>query len=135
MNIKFTTPDKVAIFPGIKNYLNDKDDSYVDFITNTFNINFNSVYIYLLILLIFTILLIIYYSFNKLVNKKISTTFIVIVFLILIPLILISICLGTVLGETKNVYGNDDNIDAIREYGIGSLYQLIVKYNYPCFKN
>lgn len=135
MNIKFTTPEKVAIFPGIKNYLNNKDDSFIDFITNTFNINYNSVYIYLLILLIFTILLIIYFNFNKLINKKIATIFIILIFLVFIPLILVSISLGTVLGETTNVYGNDDNIDAIRKYGIGSLYQLIVKYNYPCFKN
>jgi len=135
MNIKFTTPEKVAIFPSIKNYLNDKDNSFVDFITNTFNINFNSIYIYLLILLIFTILMVIYFNFNKLMNKNIMIIFIVCIFLFVIPLVLISISLGTVLGETKNVYGNDDNIDAIRKYGIGSLYQLIVKYNYPCFKN
>lgn len=135
MNIKFTTPEKVAIFPGIKNYLNDKDDSFIDFLTGTFNINFNSVYIYLLILLIFTTLLVIYFNYNKLISKNIMIVVIVFILLIFIPLILILISLGTVLGETKNVYGNDDNIEEIREKGIGSLYQLIVKYNYPCFKN
>lgn len=135
MNIKLTNPEKVAIFPGTKKYLNSKDFSFIDFITSTFSINFNSIYIYLVILLVFAILLIIYLNFNKLVEKKVSVGLLAFIFLILIPLILISISLGTLLGETKNVYRNEDNIDAIRKYGIGSLYQLIVKYNYPCFKN
>ncbi len=135
MNIKFTNPEKVAILPEIKNYLNDKDNSFVDFITSTFNINFNSVYIYLLVLLIFTILLIIYLNFNKFISKTISITLIVVIFLIFIPLCLISISLSSLLGEKRNVFGKDADIDEIKKNGIGSLYQLIVKYNYPCFKN
>ncbi len=135
MNIKLYDPEKVAILPDLKKYLNSKDSKFVDFLNELFNINFNSVYIYLVIILIFTILLIIYFNFNKSLSKGVTIGIIIFILLILIPLILISISLGTTLGDTNYAYGNDADIEKIIENGIGNLYQLIVKYNYPCFKN
>ena len=53
-----------------------------------------------------------------------------------ICVILIFFSLNTIFGQINqnNNKDMDKNIQEIEKNGISNLYELIVKYNYPCFK-
>ena len=78
----------------------------------------------------------IYGSFNVLVSSKWKNwwyAFIIIFIFFIIPEILASNALSSLYNVFKKVDMEDD-LEQIEKEGVFSLYQLIVKYNYPCFK-
>jgi len=95
--------------------------------------------IYLAIILIFVVLVFIFidYQFDKMEHRVYAILFFIFFFIIFIPIFLIYFCFLNVFSaiapnnnlsdiETeKNIYNN----------GVKSFYELLIKYNYPGFRN
>ena len=133
--IRHSGSQKLDIINNLNNYLDSKDHKYTSLISSYFNTNYSSIFIFIFVILVFTLLKIIYYTYNN-DNKKSSLAFIIISLFILIPLVLIFFSLNTIFGQINQTNNKDmdKNIEEIEKNGISNLYELIVKYNYPCFK-
>jgi hypothetical protein len=125
---------KLAIFPGLNRYIETKDYQFFDFISENFNIKFNNISIFIFIVFAYCFYTLIYTEFKYSSNKKIYVYLgIVVILLIFIPLCLIFFGLSTLFtNKYKDNVGNNI-IDDIQSNGLSSLYELLVKYNYPCF--
>lgn len=124
------------IFDTINRFIDRKDINYIDFLKRMFNLKFIILFTSLFILLCFLMLHWIYGSYNVLVSEKWKNWlygFIIIFVLFVVPSILVS----NALSSLYNIYKKmdiQDNLEQIEKEGVFSLYQLIVKYNYPCLK-
>ena len=130
--VRHSGNDKINILGKLDNYLDDKDHKYIEIIQSYFNSNYSSIFIFLFIIMVYTLLHIIYYTYNT-KNQKIILIFIILVIFIFIPLVLILFGLNSMFGQI-HFTGAENNISEIEKNGVSNLYQLIVKYNYPCFK-
>ena len=125
---------KLAIFPGLHKYVEPKDYQFFDFVSENFNIKFGNICFFIFIILAYCFYTLIYVDFRYDGNIKIfAYVGIVILLLAFIPLCLIFFGLSTlVTNKYKNDVGNNV-IEDIQTNGLSSLYELLVKYNYPCF--
>ena len=130
--IRHSGSQKLDIINNLNNYLDSKDHKYTSLISSYFNTNYSSIFIFIFVILVFTLLKIIYFTYNT-ENRGLSLAFIIISLFILIPGVLIFFSLNTIFGQI-NQNKVDNNIEEIEKNGISNLYELIVKYNYPCFK-
>jgi hypothetical protein len=77
-----------------------------------------------------------YVDFKKSIKEKIIL-YSIFVFLIsiLIPLFIIFVAISVIFSNkySQNIT-NDNIINDITTNGISSIYELLVKYNYPCFE-
>ena len=105
-----------------------------------FNLKFFIIYTFLFVALIFLCLHWIYGPINKYITgnwKYVCYAMIIIIIYLIIPAILTSNALSTLYNVFKknNMDKSEDEIiNNIQKEGCQSLYDLIVKYNYPCFK-
>ena len=126
----------VDIFDTINKFIDKKDYSYINFMKEMFNLKFIILFSFIFIILCFLMFHWIYGSFNVLVSSKWKNwwyAFIIIFIFFIIPEILASNALSSLYNVFKKVDMEDD-LEQIEKEGVFSLYQLIVKYNYPCFK-
>jgi hypothetical protein len=130
--IRHSGSQKLDIIKNLNNYLDSKDHKYTSLISSYFDTNYSSIFIFIFVILVFTLLKIVYYTYNT-ENRGLSLAFIIISLFILIPGVLIFFSLNTIFGQISQT-NKDNNIEEIEKKGISNLYQLIVKYNYPCFK-
>lgn len=130
----------ITLFSTINEYIDSKDLDYINFLKQMFGLKFFILYIFIFILLTFLILHWIYGSMNKFVTgiwKYVLYIFIFITIYLLIPKILASNAISTIYNVYKknNVDNSETEItNNIGKYGCQSIYDIIVKYNYPCFK-
>lgn len=134
--------NKLSVFSDLNQFIEPKDNDFIQFIIDNFKFNMTKIMPYLLIVLIYF-----YYKFvyseKKTMKEQIKfyAIFIFIIFII-IPIFLIFLALSLIF-TNKNINKNENNIsgiesaqytvDDINKNGISNLYQLLVKYNYPCF--
>jgi len=126
----------VDIFDTINKFIDKKDYNYINFMKRMFNLKFIILFTFLFIILCFFMLHWIYGSYNVLVSsrwKKWWYAFIIIFVFFIVPSILASNALSSLYNVFKKMK-IEDNLEQIENEGVFSLYQLIVKYNYPCFK-
>lgn len=126
----------VDIFDTINTFIDKKDYGYIDFMKRMFNLKFIILFTFLYIILCFLLLHWLYGSYNMLISessKKWVYGFIFIFIFFIIPSILKSNALSALYNVYKKI-DIEDNLEQIENEGVFSLYQLIVKYNYPCFK-
>lgn len=131
-----TFSKKLSIFPNLYNYLEKKDFSFVDSITENFNFEFISVAIFLLILIVFCYYTFIYNEFKELVlyKKIIIYAIIFLIIFVFIPVFLTIFGLSLLFNNNYKSNVNSSNIiETIEKNGVESLYDLLAKYNYPCF--
>ena len=120
----------------INKFIQQKDEKYINFLRQMFNLKFLIIFTFLFILISFILLHWVYGEYNIILNEKYKFYLYVTLVLLLfvgIPYILENCALSSL----YNVFDKKDikeNIDSIESDGVNSLYELIVKYNYPCFK-
>lgn len=126
---------KLEIFTELKRFINPSDYKFVDDIKNKFFLNMHTIVVFLLIIFIFCYYKIIYSDFKySLVKKIIIYILIVIIIFGFIPFFILFFALNFVLNN-KNLNNSESQIiNNIKKNGLSGLYDLLVKYNYPCFK-
>jgi len=126
---------KLDIFNDLIPYLEQKDIKIVEEIKNNFNFNFSIVYIFLFIIVFYCLYNFVYINY-KLDLEKMGYTLLVIIFILFLFIPGFLICNGLTILFTNNYSENinrENIIENIRKNGVSSLYEILVKYNYPCF--
>lgn len=138
---RLTGHKSITLFDTIDKYIEGKDKEYVNFMKQMFNLKFFIIYMFLFIFIIFLCMHWIYGSINKYISdgfwKYVYYIFIVFSIYFIIPQILSSNAISTLFNVYKKDNVNKEEneiIKGIQKYGAQSLYDIIVKYNYPCFK-
>jgi len=130
---------KLSIFPDLKKFVSTKDYPFINYNIESFNLKISTFMIYLSIILIFVILLFIFidYQFEKPQHRIYAILVFIFFFVIFIPIFLIYFCFLNVF--SARVPGNnlnDINTEKqIYQNGVSSFYELLIKYNYPGFRN
>jgi hypothetical protein len=125
---------KLEIFNGLNKYIQPKDNSFIDYIRNNFNFKMNTVLLFLFIIFIYTIYTLIYADFNfDIKHRTIAYILIFIVLFVFIPIFIVFFTISIIFNNKYDGNFNGDVIKNIQEKGVSSLYDLLVKYNYPCF--
>jgi hypothetical protein len=123
---------KMNPFDAIKRFVEDKDFLYVNFLKQNYGIQSFLLATFAFILIAFALMHWMYISYNVLVPNKITLTLLIMsIFFIVIPYIFLQSSLSTLFSEYQT---SDDSVKQIENNGVYSLFQLIAKYNYPCFK-
>lgn len=126
---------KLQIFPDLNKYLDVNDGYFVKKIQEDFNFNISSFIIFIIIILIYCFYTIVYCDIRYEIKKRIIVYIIIgLIIFILLPIFILFFALSSVLNN-KNITDTSelDIINNIRNNGLSGLYDLLVKYNYPCF--
>ena len=127
---------KLDIFPALKKFLNTSDYNFVDNISKDFSLKTFSYIIFIFIIFIFCFYTMIYSEFRyELKNRMIIYLIIIFILLIFIPIFIIFFVLSFVLNNKNIQEGHEyEIIKNIQKNGINGVYDILVKYNYPCFQ-
>jgi hypothetical protein len=131
--------NKLSILNDLNNYIEPNDYSYIDFIKNNFNIKIYSIIPFLFIIFSYCYYMMIYTDYEYTFKKSLLVYFILFfIIFIFIPMVLFFFSLDMIFNNkyVPNKLNNDTEeniITNITNNGITSLYELLVKYNYPCF--
>ena len=120
---------KLEIFPNIKNFVDKSDYSFVDKIINDYRFDIYTVIIFVAIIFI--------YCYYKIVTSQFNIKLYFFIFLLLfifLPIFFVFFGLSNVLYNKNELNESDDQvIQNIQKNGVSGIYDLLVKYNYPCF--
>ena len=137
---RLTGHSSITLFSTIYPFIEQKDQQYIKFLKQMFNLNFFMIYMFLFVIFIFLILHYIYKPVNKKIEdgwkKRAFFIFIVFFIYILVPYMLSTNAISTLFYVFKdnNINKNENEISSnIQKNGCQSLLDYIVKYNYPCF--
>lgn len=133
--------NKLSILPNLKHYLDSHDFSFVDFISDNFNLRIYSIIPFLFIIFIYCYYTMIHADFNYSFRRSLIIYLILfLIIFIIIPFVIFFFSINLLfnnkhINEKINNINTDetDIIENIKHNGISSLYDLLVKYNYPCF--
>ena len=126
---------KLEIFPNLEKFLDNCDIDFIKKIKEDFNFKMSTIAVFLFIIFVYSFYIIVYSGFKYTAKKRIMIyAVLIIVIFIFIPLFMVFFALASVLNN-KNINDSSENdiITNIRDNGISGLYDLLVKYNYPCF--
>ena len=126
---------KLEIFPLLNKFLEKKDYDFVNFIKNNYNFRIRFLLILILIVLIYGFYVIVFADFKYERNDKIKLYLLIFLALfIIIPLVIFFFSINLVFSNNfKDKVKHSELIKNIKDDGVQSLYELLVKYNYPCF--
>lgn len=126
---------KLEIFSNLYKYIDTKDYPLIDIIRDNFNFKIYTVIFFVLIAFIYSYYRLVYTDFkyrDSLLKKIIIYVFVFIIVFVFLPIFFIFFSLSLVFGnEQMNM--DQNTIENINKYGIKNIYDLLVKYNYPCF--
>jgi hypothetical protein len=126
---------KLEVFPGLKKFIEPKDYNFIDFIVNSFNFKIYNVIPFLFIIFVFCYYVFVHSDFRYDLKKKIIIYIIIALLLfVFVPIFLIFFALSVLFSNNLKNKSSGDTITDIKNNGITSMYDLLVKYNYPCFK-
>ena len=126
---------KLEVFPGLQRFIEPKDYSFIKFIINSFNFKFYNVIPFLFIIFVFCYYIFVHTEFRYQLKKKIGVYIIIaLLILVFVPIFLIFFVLSLLFSNNLKNNSTGNTIEDIRNNGITSMYDLLVKYNYPCFK-
>jgi len=129
-----------SIIPDIKKYLDVKDSSFVDFILDKYNSKIYNCLPFLFIIFVYSLYIVIMadYKFKLLWDRIFLYLFIIIVICVFIPIFITffvqTLIFSNRISENNSLNNKNDIINDMKKNGVSSLYQLLIKYNYPCFK-
>jgi len=127
---------KLSIFSNLNQYLQSNDYSFINYITDNFNFKIYSILPFLFIVFLFCYYQFIYVQVNfySSIYKKIAAySILFLIIFVFLPTIILFFSFS-LLFDNKTFESGDDIIENIKKNGISSLYDLLVKYNYPCFR-
>jgi len=133
---KISFSKKLSIFPNLYRFLDIKDYNFVNNISNYFNFEFYTVFIFIFIIIVFCYYTFVYNDFKEtnLYKKIIIYAIIFLLICVFIPIFIIFFGLSLLFNNSYKNNVNENNIvETIEQNGIQSLYDLLAKYNYPCF--
>jgi hypothetical protein len=124
----------LSIFGNLNKFIQTSDYSFVQYISDNFNFKIYSILPYILIIFIFCYYQFIYVqvNYNTLYKKIIAYVILFLIIFVFLPTIILFFSFS-LLFDNKTIENGKDIIENIKKYGISSLYDLLVKYNYPCF--
>jgi hypothetical protein len=126
---------KLEIFDGLNKFLERKDYPFVKFIKNNFNFRIRYLIVLIFIVFIYS-LYVILYSYHKYDITKLSMIYAIIclALFIIIPIVIFCFSINMIFSnDYEEKVKHSDLINNINKDGVQSLYELLVKYNYPCF--
>jgi hypothetical protein len=124
---------KLEILPDIEKFVENKDVNFIKFLESNFNIKFYTISLFIFIILMYSYYSLVYidYKYTNIIRIIMYIIIGVLVFAF-IPLFLIFFALS-ILTTTNYKGAVTDYVEDIQRNGVSSLYELLVKYNYPCF--
>ena len=132
---KATFYKNLEVFSGIKKFIETKDYNFIQFIIDNFNFKIYHVVPFLFILFVFCYYIFIHAEFRYGLKKKIAIyTIISLLIFVFVPIFLVFFALSILFSNNLKNNSSGNTIDDIKNNGITSMYDLLVKYNYPCFK-
>jgi len=132
---------KLEIFPALNNFLTQKDYNFTKYLKSIFSFKFSTVVVFLFIIISY-----LFYKFVFINLRSKNATWKLLNYLLIfgilflfLPLFFIYFCTSLLFLNKEVVDPNINVIESINKerrnnQPINTLYELIVKYNYPCFK-
>lgn len=132
---------KLEIFPGLNKFLIQKDYPFTTFLKNNFAFKVSTILVFLFIIFVYSYYKLVYADLksNTLIIKIITYVLIFLLIFVCLPIFLVFFCFSFLFLNKDKVDPNISTINSIQNeiknnLSINSLYELLVKYNYPCFK-
>jgi hypothetical protein len=112
---------KLEIFSDLNRFVDKKDFEFIKNISNNFNLNICGILVFILVIFIYCYYKLVYIDYKQSLTNKIITYLIISTLLLFfIPLVLVFFSMDFLFSDTNN-------------NGVNNIYDLLVKYNYPCF--
>jgi len=126
---------KLEIFSSLNKFVESKDYSFIKFISNNFSFRFFSYLIYIFIIIVYCIYKFVYADFKYSFKKKIVVYILIAsILFVFLPAVILYFCIAIIFANNyKSNLDRKDIVSGINKNGVSSLYELLVKYNYPCF--
>ena len=131
---------KLEIFPALNKFLTQKDYPFTTFLKNNFAFKVSTILVFLFIILVYSYYKLVYADLkcSTLKSKIITYVLIFLLIFVFLPIFLIFFSFSFLFLNKEKVDPNISTIDSIQNeinnnQSINSLYELLVKYNYPCF--
>lgn len=132
---------KLEIFPALNNFLTQKDYNFSKYLRSNFSFKFSTVVIFLFIIISYLFYKCIFINLRSkdTTSKLLNYLLIFGILFLFLPLFFIYFCTSLLFLNKEVVDPNINVIESINKerlnnQPINTLYELIVKYNYPCFK-
>jgi len=131
---------KLEIFPGLNKFLTQKDYPFTTFLQNNFAFKVSTIIIFIFIIFVYSYYRLVYVDLKciTLNGKIISYVLIFLLIFIFLPIFFMFFTFSILFLNKEKVDPNISTINSIQNeiknnLSINSLYELLVKYNYPCF--
>jgi len=138
---RLSYPRKFNMLNDLKKFIVPYDYSYVDYLNSSYSNKM--LYIFMFLSIVFIYLYYYFCHFMVLPNKTIFITIFIVLVFMLVPLLLVFIPFQIIFSEKPQISNNRDiyhynTIDKInyhisKKESVTNIYQLLIKYNYPCF--
>lgn len=134
--------EKISILKDLYNYVETNDYPFIDFIRSNFNLKIYSIIPFIFIIFTYCYYILVYTNYEYTFKNSLFVYFILFfVIFIFIPTVLFFFSLDFIFNnkyipnkpDNSENQSEDNIINNIQNYGISSIYELLVKYNYPCF--
>lgn len=131
---------KLEIFPALNKFLTQKDYPFTTFLKNNFAFKISTILVFLFIILVYSYYKIVYADLKCITLKSKIITYVLIFLLIFafLPIFFMFFSFSFLFLNKEKVDPTISTINSIQNEinnnkSINSLYELLVKYNYPCF--
>jgi len=132
---------KLEIFPALNNFLTQKDYNFTNYLKSIFSFKFSTVVIFLFIIISYLFYKFVFINLRSkdATSKLLNYLLIFGILFVFLPFFFIYFCTSLLFLNKEAVDPNTNVIASIKKERvnnktINTLYELIVKYNYPCFK-
>ena len=132
---------KLEIFPALNKFLVKKDYPFTKFLKNNFSFKVSTILVFLFIILVYSYYKIIYADLKCITLKSKIINYVLIFLLIFafLPVFFMFFSFSFLFLNKDKIDPTISTINSIQNEiknnkSINSLYELLVKYNYPCFK-
>jgi hypothetical protein len=128
-----TFSERLAVFPNLNKFVDNKDVNFIKFISDNFNFKIYTILPFLFIVFIYCYYIFVFINYkNTFKQMAITCLILFLIIFIFIPIVIIFFSLSIAF-DNKNTDNTNNIIENIQKNGVSSLYDLLVKYNYPCF--
>ena len=126
---------RLEIFSSLNKFVESKDYNFIKFISDNFSFRYFSYVLYIFIIVSYCIYKFIFADFKYTFKKKIVVYILIaLILFVFLPIIILFFSFANIFANNyKDNLNRKDIVNGINKNGVSSLYELLVKYNYPCF--
>ena len=129
-----TLSSKLRVFDGSFKFVEPIDVPFLEHIESVFDSRYTLLCFFLFIVFVFCYSHIVYIMMQPTRSKQFLYGFSVFAILFLfIPFLLIIFTLSVLFSSLQRKESSQNMYDQIKEQGVSTIYELLIKYNYPCF--